>query len=714
MSSEVAIKVDNLTKIYRLYNTNLDRVKESLHPLRRKYHHEFYALNDISFEIQKGETVGIIGKNGSGKSTLLKIISGVLTPASGSVTISGRISALLELGAGFNPELTGIENIYFNGSLLGYNREEIAAKLDEILAFADIGEFAKQPVKTYSSGMFVRLAFSMATVVDPDILIVDEALSVGDVFFQQKCYKRLEELREKGITIIFVTHSMGDVIQFCQKTVLLDKGNILFYGDSTNAVKRYLVLQQKEQLDSMLGSLLNREIKQDVIKSINEVNSNMSWPTNDRLLDLSDIDVVTTGIASCTGVALCTDKNCRSDIFYSGDFARIYCEYTIHQSIEVPIAGFTIRNEKNIIVHGKNSLHYDELTLPQVVAKGNVLKFRFDVELTIAPGEYVLNLGLSTMSNKDYEYRNTCSIEQLQSKTIRICHLSNLGKFSVIHKPQPYNQYSIFHAGICNLNGKCMVNIVSTPAKEMSTIVDTSMPTIFHVTHWKAGSQWIKKILRKLAPDRFIESQLEVGHFLKAPLQDGKIYTAVYVTKEQFESVDLPKKWCRFVVIRDLRDTLISGYYSLKVSHTVVSSKISSFRDELISRNIEDGLIYLIDNWLYLSANIQQSWLSSGETLIKYEDLLNDDISILSDVLINKCSIGLDVDEIKKTIMENRFEKLTGGRRCGIEDISAHERKGIAGDWKNYFTPRVTEYFKQKYGALIILTGYEKDDSWTE
>src|SRR6185369_15120835 len=570
MPDDIAIKVENLTKTYRLYNSNLDRVKESLHPLRRKYHHEFRALSNVSFQIKKGDTVGIIGINGSGKSTLLKIICGVLTPAFGSVTVNGRISALLELGAGFNPELTGIENVYFNGTLLGYCREEMTAKLDEILAFADIGEFANQPVKTYSSGMFVRLAFSVATVVDPDIVIVDEALAVGDVFFQQKCYKRLAELRKKGVTIVFVTHSMSDVIQFCQQTILLNDGNIVFMGESTDAVKRYLVLQQKELLDSMIGNLSDMKIKTGVIEKISGSPGRMFWPTADQFMDITNVDVVSNDVAKCTGVALCSDSDAHSDMFYYGDIARLYCEFTLNSPIGVPIAGFTIRNEKNIIVHGKNCLHYDELELPEVIIESNILRFKFDIELTIAPGEYVLNLSLSTMNHKDYEHRNTTPIDQVQSKTVRLCHLSNLGRFKVIHKPPPYNQYSIFHAGLCNLNGKCELNITmhaNEVKKEIDNISEANMPTIFHVTHWKAGSQWIKKILRTLAPDRYIESQLQIGHFLNSPLQEGKIYTAVYVTKDQFESVELPKNWCRFVVIRDLRDTLVSGYFSLKVSH---------------------------------------------------------------------------------------------------------------------------------------------------
>ena len=193
---ENAITVNDVTKIYRMYDKPIDRLKESLHPRHKEYHKKFYALNKISFQVKKGETVGIIGTNGSGKSTILKIITGVLSPTTGSVEVEGNISALLELGAGFNSDYTGIENIYMNGTMMGFSRKEMDEKLQDILDFADIGDFVYQPVKTYSSGMFVRLAFALAINVEPEILIVDEALSVGDVFFQSKCYRRMEEIRE--------------------------------------------------------------------------------------------------------------------------------------------------------------------------------------------------------------------------------------------------------------------------------------------------------------------------------------------------------------------------------------------------------------------------------------------------------------------------------------------------------------------------------------
>lgn len=228
--SEVAIRVDDVSKLYKLYDKPSDRLKESLGLTRKKLYKEHYALHNVSFDVKRGETVGIIGTNGSGKSTILKIITGVLNPSGGHVEIDGRISALLELGAGFNMEYTGIENIYLNGTMIGFSREEIDAKMQDILDFADIGDFVHQPVKTYSSGMFVRLAFAVAINIDPEILIVDEALSVGDVFFQAKCYKKFEDFKKMGKTILFVSHDLGSISKYCDRVVLLNRGKKLAEG----------------------------------------------------------------------------------------------------------------------------------------------------------------------------------------------------------------------------------------------------------------------------------------------------------------------------------------------------------------------------------------------------------------------------------------------------------------------------------------------------
>jgi len=237
---EYAVVVNNLSKVYSLYNSSFDRLKEAISPFRKRYHHDFLALDNISFGINRGESIGIIGKNGSGKSTLLKILTGILIPTSGSVVVNGKISALLELGAGFNPELTGIENVYFNGMLMGYSREEMDKRLDGIFSFADIGNYIYQPVKTYSSGMFVRLAFALAINVDPDILIVDEALSVGDIFFQQKCYSIIRSKIDEGVTSIFVSHDLEAIRNLCTRGMLLSAGKVVYDGLTEEATSLYL------------------------------------------------------------------------------------------------------------------------------------------------------------------------------------------------------------------------------------------------------------------------------------------------------------------------------------------------------------------------------------------------------------------------------------------------------------------------------------------
>jgi lipopolysaccharide transport system ATP-binding protein len=247
MSSEIAIKVENLSKCYQIYDTPGERLKQFILPKLqrmlgkqpRQYFREFWALKDISFEVKKGETVGIIGRNGSGKSTLLQMICGTLNPTLGSITRYGRIAALLELGSGFNPEFTGRENVYLNGAVLGLSKDEIDARFDEIAAFAEIGDFIEQPVKTFSSGMMVRLAFAIAINVDPQILVVDEALSVGDELFQRKCFSRIENIRKAGGTILFVSHSGGTVVELCDRALLIDAGVRLAMGPPKQIVARY-------------------------------------------------------------------------------------------------------------------------------------------------------------------------------------------------------------------------------------------------------------------------------------------------------------------------------------------------------------------------------------------------------------------------------------------------------------------------------------------
>lgn len=240
-----AVEIEKLSKIYRLYNKPTDRVREAFGIGKNKHVRAFEALKNVGFNVEKGETVGIIGTNGAGKSTLLKIITGVLSPTEGKLSIEGKVSALLELGAGFNDEYTGIENIYLNGRMMGYTRKEMDDRLKGIVDFADIGDFINQPVKTYSSGMFARLAFAVAINVEPDILIVDEALSVGDIFFQNKCFKKFDELKRKGVTILFVSHDIGSVRQMCSRVLWLDHGKVREFGEASKVCDMYMDEKRK-------------------------------------------------------------------------------------------------------------------------------------------------------------------------------------------------------------------------------------------------------------------------------------------------------------------------------------------------------------------------------------------------------------------------------------------------------------------------------------
>lgn len=259
--SDIAIKVEHLSKVYKLYDKPVDRMKEALSISRKKYGREHYALKDISFEVKRGETVGIIGTNGSGKSTLLKIITGVLTQSSGKLSVNGKISALLELGAGFNPEYTGLENIYLNGTMMGYKKEEMDKKIDSIIEFADIGEFIHQPVKTYSSGMFVRLAFAVSINIQPDILIIDEALAVGDSRFQAKCFKQIEEFRNSGNSIMIVSHDTDSIKRFCDRVLWIDNGKLMLFGSTEEVVSRYhsFLYQEDDSRKSIFSDEMQAE-----------------------------------------------------------------------------------------------------------------------------------------------------------------------------------------------------------------------------------------------------------------------------------------------------------------------------------------------------------------------------------------------------------------------------------------------------------------------
>ena len=457
MSISLAVSVKNVSKRYMLYERPQDRLKHSLfRHFGKNYGHEFWALRNINFDVHRGETLGIIGRNGSGKSTLLQIIAGTLMATDGEIQVNGRAAALLELGSGFNPEYTGRENVFMNGAILGFSRKEMERRFEEIVSFADIGEFIDQPVKTYSSGMFVRLAFAVQAWVDPDILIVDEALSVGDFFFQMKCHARMEELMKRKTAILLVSHDMAMIERYSTQTLLLDKGSCLFLGQPNQAVERYYRIERPfQQLSQPAVCLADNP---DAEKGRLSSESIPDWPDPKAFLDLSKAVVIgEEEIARCTGIALCNDRGKPCTTFQIGETANFYFEFELLQDIEVPIGGIVITNRMNINVHGKNSLQF-QLPGPPGVRKGARVRFRQSIELSIAPDEYTFMIGLATISADDFARAIRMNYAQLAPKLHAVLRVRQAGKFLVTEKKQGISLP--FH-GYANLNGDCSLAIIS-------------------------------------------------------------------------------------------------------------------------------------------------------------------------------------------------------------------------------------------------------------
>lgn len=377
--SDIAISVNHVSKMYKLYEKPMDRLKESLGLSRQKRYREHYALHDVSFQVGRGETVGIIGTNGSGKSTILKIITGVLNPTEGNVEVNGRISALLELGAGFNMEYSGLENVYLNGTMIGFSKEEIDQKLDDILAFADIGDFIHQPVKTYSSGMFVRLAFAVAINIEPEILIVDEALSVGDVFFQAKCYKKFEDFKKMGKTILFVSHDLGSISKYCDRVVLLNKGEKLQEGAPKEMVDLY-----KKVLVGLEDTEEEKEVQATEILSESET-WKRPFETNPNALNYGD------GKAKIIDFTLTDHKGIASNTIEKGTKFFVKMKVQFQEDIQEPIFAFSIKNLQGTEITGTNTLFERADVMPKKA--GQVCEITFEQKMDLQGGEYLLSLG---------------------------------------------------------------------------------------------------------------------------------------------------------------------------------------------------------------------------------------------------------------------------------------------------------------------------------
>lgn len=407
MDKDIAIEVKDLVKTYKLYDKPMDRLKDSLGLAGKKKFKEHRALNNVSLTVKKGETVGIIGTNGSGKSTILKIITGVLSPTSGEVNVDGHISALLELGAGFNMEYNGIDNIYLNGMMIGFSEEEISKRLDAILEFADIGDYVYQPVKTYSSGMFVRLAFAVAINIDPEILIVDEALSVGDVFFQAKCYHKFEEFKKQGKTILFVSHDLSSISKYCDRAVLLNQGVLLGEGTPKKMIdiyKQVLVGQYplpSSDIDNLLDDEEIRKAAADADKKASDkVKDEAKHSKEERLGENPDTLEYGDGAAVIDDYYVTDSKGVRSNSIIKGTDFTVHMKVRFNRDVTAPIFALTFKNIMGIEITGTNSMV--EKAFLEPVKKGDVKEITFTQNMSLQGGEYLLSFGVTGFEQNDF------------------------------------------------------------------------------------------------------------------------------------------------------------------------------------------------------------------------------------------------------------------------------------------------------------------------
>jgi lipopolysaccharide transport system ATP-binding protein len=403
-SESLAIKLEGVAKCYNIYDKPHHRLLQMLYRGRRSFGRSFWALNGVSLEVKRGETLGIVGRNGSGKSTLLQIICGTLSPTQGSVSTSGRVAALLELGSGFNPDFTGRENVLMNAALLGLSPQEIEDCYPRILEFADIGDFIEQPVKTYSTGMVVRLAFAVQAQISPDILIVDEALAVGDACFQAKCFSRLNQLRERGTTVLLVTHSTEQVVSHCSRAVLLDGGRIVDSGEPRRVVNRYL--------DLLFGVAPNSSASvEDASQLVEDDNKSHEKPA----INLStEEDLFATrplynpheyrwgdGRGKIIDFYLGCGDQLFPGVIQSGSLVSIGLSIAISEELSAPVVGVTIKTKEGITVYGTNTEMLGVRSSLDGLREGGVVNLEGKFRCNLAPGDYFISVGLANRNGEE-------------------------------------------------------------------------------------------------------------------------------------------------------------------------------------------------------------------------------------------------------------------------------------------------------------------------
>lgn len=427
--SEIAISLKNVSKCYKRYIRPVDRLKELLLP-RKSHAQNFWALQDINMEVKQGETLGVIGQNGSGKSTLLQIIAGTLTPTTGEVRVNGRVSALLELGSGFNPEFTGRQNVFFNGRILGLSKEEIEDKFAQIAAFAEIGDFIEQPVKTYSSGMFVRLAFAVAVSVNPEILIVDEALSVGDIYFQQKCFERIRDLKSLGTTLLFVSHDPTSVYKLCSRALLMESGKLVL----TDKPRQVIDLYQAKLLKK-------RDTHSDKVEihEQQEYNASLSAKNDSSTKNNLAEVVINQPEASIRSLKLLNERGQEIESIVSEHLLQLSIILLFSESFEDPHVGFKIRDRTGSVIFETNTLCMGQ-KIGEVV-KDTLVEIRFNFNVPLLEGEYTITVGVADGGFGEGQFKRTL-VYAHSLKTLKVLK----------------NQDSIVWSGILNLQPSIFID----------------------------------------------------------------------------------------------------------------------------------------------------------------------------------------------------------------------------------------------------------------
>lgn len=468
MSDDIVLTVSNIKKRFKIYNSSWGILKEWLTLGKRLYHRDFWALKGVSFEIHRGEFVGIIGSNGAGKSTLLRIITDVLRPTDGTYKIHGRVLSILELSGGTDNDLTGRENVIRSGQLMGFPDGYVQERMERIQEFSELGDFFDQPLRMYSTGMRTRLSFSMFAFMDTDVLILDEVLAVGDIFFKQKCFARLAELLEQNTTIILVTHSMGVIQRYCQRVILLNAGEKLFDGAPTDAIRLYLQVRGEQSADAIKRLVVDEEetglenvFLQDTgpkqIQAGAAFHSD-AWPDDDAFKFKSFPRLIGKARASLTRLAVLNDQGEATLVFKQGDRLHVYCEFQLKQDIDSPVINLEIRDKFSLLVHGKNS-RQNRTKSPVSVSRGGVVRYQQSVTLNIAPGNYVTNLECTVLSQKDIDQMEKPDRPILTAEVKRAWRLE--GAFAIAVLPRHDEGAELHHSGLCDLPGGGSMQIIS-------------------------------------------------------------------------------------------------------------------------------------------------------------------------------------------------------------------------------------------------------------